>query len=164
MSFLRTTITASVAALCLAATSPALAQEAGSFQATFTKVVDNCDQGLSLSKASLTISKNERSITVRIDELPALAGKAGKRGKLRAEAKGKGNGMDVRYGLNGRVSDGQLQAVFVAEYFKGKAPVCTQSFRVVGSTTKAPKSSSRLGQAASAPWHHQHHRRTNPSF
>jgi len=160
MSILRKTITSSVAVLCLAVASPALAQEAGTFKAKFTKVVDNCDKGLDLSKASLSIATKDRTITVRIDALPPLTGKAGKRGKLRAESKGTSNGMDVRYGLNGRVSDGELQAVFVAEYFTGKTPVCTQSFRVVGSAAAAPKASS----AVQASWHRKFHRGANPSF
>tara|TARA_R110002096_G_scaffold44526_13_gene120542 strand:+ start:132733 stop:133218 length:486 start_codon:yes stop_codon:yes gene_type:complete len=150
MSILRKTITSSVAVLCLAVASPALAQEVGNFKSTFTKVVDNCDKGLDLTKASLTISKTEGSVTVRIDALPPLVGKAGKRGKLRAEAKGKGHGMDVRYGLNGRVSDGELQAVFVAEYFKGKTPVCTQSFRVVGTAAQAAAPSKGAKTASSS--------------
>ena len=160
MSILRKTITSSVAVLCLAVASPALAQEAGTFKAKFTKVVDNCDKGLDLSKASLSIATTERTITVRIDALPPLTGKAGKRGKLRAESKGTSNGMDVRYGLNGRVSDGELQAVFVAEYFTGKTPVCTQSFRVVGSAATAPKASS----VVRASWNRKFHRGANPSF
>ena len=140
MSLPRKSILGAVAALSLAAASPALAQEAGNYKSTFKKVVDNCDKGLELTSANLTISKTERTISVAIDGLPPLRGKAGKGGKLRAEAKGTSNSMDVRYGLNGRVSDGELQAVFVAEYFTGKRPVCTQSFRVVGSTSKSPNS------------------------
>ncbi len=171
MTNLRTLITSATALLCLAVASPASAQEAGSFKAKFTKVVDNCESGLDLSKASLSISKTDRNISVLIDSLPPLTGKAGKRGKLRAEAKGKGNGMDARYGLNGRVSDGALQAVFVAEYFKGETPVCTQSFRVVGKAAKTAKKSSRSSELSSGlrahshrSWHHEYHRRALSSF
>lgn len=132
MTMLPKTIASSIAVLCLATGGTVMAQEAGSYAATFTKVVDNCDKGLELSKASLTITRSAKTIEVRIDTLPTFKGKAGKRGKLRAEAKGTADGLNARYGLNGRVSDRSLQAVFVAEYFKGTTPVCTQSFRVIG--------------------------------
>ena len=133
MSLLPKTVASSIAVICLAVGGLAMAQEAGSYATTFTKVVDNCDKGLEISKASITITNTEKTIEVRIDSLPTFKGKSGKRGKLRAEAKGTSNGMNVRYGLNGRVSDGSLQAVFVAEYFKGTTPLCTQSFRAIGS-------------------------------
>ncbi|MCP4444451.1 MAG: hypothetical protein GY811_03790 [Myxococcales bacterium] len=165
MSAPRKTITSTIAVLCLAVASPALAQEAGSYKTTFKKVVDNCEKGLDLSKASLTISKTERTISVSIDSLPTLTGKAGKRGKLRAESKGSSNDMNVRYGFNGRVSDGELQAVFVAEYFTGKKPVCTQSFRVIGSVAKAPKSArGLLPLFATSTWHLQYHGRVNSAL
>lgn len=143
MSLPRKSIASALGALCLAVAAPALAQDTGSFPSTFKKVVDNCDKGLEITTATLTIAKTDRNVTVAIDTLPTLKGKAGKGGKLRAEARGTANGLDVRYGLNGRVSDGDLQAVFVAEYFSGKRPVCTQSFRVVGSATKAQSASER---------------------
>ncbi len=135
MTHLRTTIAASIAVLCFAVT-PAMAQEAGSFAGKFKKVVDNCEAGLSLEKATLAITKDGKAIRVRIDGLPVLNGKADSRGKLRAKAKGSANGLEVRYGLNGRVANGKLQAVFVAEYFKGEKPVCTQSFRVMGTRSR----------------------------
>ncbi len=157
MSTLRTSITSTVAVLCLAVATPALAQEAGSYKSTFKKVVDNCDKGLEITNANLTISKTERTISVAIDTLPTLQGKAGTGGKLHAEAKGKSGGMDVRYGLNGRVSDGALQAVFVAEYFTGKRPLCTQSFRVVGTTDKAaPAPKKALATGSFRPWYPKH--------
>jgi len=126
-------ITACSVILCsLAITTTAVAEDVERYDASFKKVVDNCDEGLALENASLVVTEADQRISVQIAELPALRGKAGKRGKLRADAKGTSKSLNVRYGLNGRISDDTLQAVFVIEYFKGKTPVCTQSYRVNG--------------------------------
>ncbi len=168
---LRTITTAAAALLCLAVPGSASAQSAESFAVKFTKVVDNCETGLDLTKATMVVTRSDRNISVAIDSLPVLKGKAGKRGKLRAEANGKSGAMDARYGLNGRASDGAVQAVFVAEYFQGKTPVCTQSFRVVGKAAKRAKKAGKrsslsggLGKHVRGGWYREYHRSAFPGL
>lgn len=112
---------------------------AGSFPSSFEKVVDNCTgPGMTLGKTTILISKNGKRITVRIPEIPELQGRAGRRGKLRADSTGelKDSKLKARYGFNGRISGEKLAAVFVAEYFKGDKPQCTQSWSVSGKRAK----------------------------
>jgi hypothetical protein len=126
----------------LSATPRAYAQNGamtGKFASTFEKVVDNCqDIGAELSKAKVVVSRNGKLLTVKIPSLPDMKGKIGKRGKLRAEATGASESSGIRgqYGLNGRITGNQLQAVLVAEFYKDDKPQCTQSWSVIGKRTK----------------------------
>ena len=136
---LRPTFLLPLLVLALSATPATLrAQESsmtGSFACTFEKVVDNCQGvGAKLNKAKLLIAQNGKLLTIKIPALPDMKGKVGKRGKLRAEATGTTEipGIQARYGLNGRVTGNQLQAVLVAEFFKNDKPQCTQSWSVSG--------------------------------
>jgi hypothetical protein len=113
------------------------ANPAGNYATTFEVVVDNCDgAGSKLDKATVTISQAGPVLTVKIPSLPDMKGKPGKSGKLRAEAKTVANTLSVRskFAFNGKVSGSALQAVLVAEYFKGDKPQCTQSWSVVGTS------------------------------
>lgn len=112
---------------------------AGSYDSRFEEVSDNCKgPGMELDKAKIVVTMKGKRLQVKMAEVPTLRGRAGRRGKLRAsgEGSGKSPGVKVRYGLNGRVSGSTLQAVFVAEYYKGEKPLCTQSWSVAGKRTK----------------------------
>lgn len=123
--------------------SPGLAQAqraktpAGIFASTFEVVVDNCNgAGSTLDKAAVTVAQAGPVLTVKIPSLPDMKGKSGKSGKVRAEARTIANTLSVRskFAFNGKVEGKSLQAVLVAEYFKGDKPQCTQSWSVVGTS------------------------------
>ena len=59
----------------------------------------------------------------------------GRDGKLKAASKlgpSTIDGLDGRFSVSGRVSDGMMQLVFVAEYFHKRKPFCVQSWNVSG--------------------------------
>jgi hypothetical protein len=105
----------------------------GSFASSFEMVVDNCKgAGATLEKATIEVTQNGNVLSISIPTLPQMKGKLGKRGKLRAEASASSDGVRGQYSLNGRVTGKRLQAVLVAEFFKGDKPQCTQSWSVTG--------------------------------
>ncbi len=106
------------------------------YAVTFDKVVDNCDgKGLTLFKSSITVSQTADALSITVPDVPTLKGVVGRRGKLRANAKGtKAPATKANYEINGRVTGSRIQAVFMVEYFKGKKPLCTQSWSVAGNS------------------------------
>ncbi len=109
---------------------------AGSYKATFQEVSNNCnDTGMSFSKATITIRKRGKKVDVKIPMVPVMAGSVSKGGKVRAKAK-KGpisiRGLEGGFGVAGRAGKGTLQFIFIANFYQGKKPVCTQSWSVKG--------------------------------
>lgn len=132
-----------IAVLTVAFMAPnsAWAQEnvSGRFSVSFEKVVNNCPvSNLELGGGSLTITTKGKVVEVKQAKIPLMSGPVGRRGKIRVDAQGPINpeGVHARFGLNGRISDNKLKGVFVAEYFKGEKPQCTQSWTVTGSRKK----------------------------
>ena len=109
----------------------------GEYQTKFEEVSNNCkNTGINLSKATVKLERVKgRSIALTVPLVPFLRGAVRKGGKFRAKAK-KGKtaiqGVDGRFSAGGRVGDGKIQFVFIAEYFKGKQPLCTQSWNATG--------------------------------
>jgi hypothetical protein len=107
----------------------------GDFASKFEIVVDNCaGAGATLENGRVTIQQQGPVLSIKIPTLPDMKGKTGKRGKLRAEAKGEANAEGIRaeFGFNGRVRGKKLKAVLIAEFFKGDKPQCTQTWSVAG--------------------------------
>lgn len=114
-----------------------VADAVGTFATTFEQVSNNCtNTGMTLTKADIKITQVKgRSIRMTIPMAPDLRGAVRKGGKFRAKAK-KGRtaiaGVDGRFSAGGRVEGGSIQFVFIAEYFRGKEPLCTQSWNAQG--------------------------------
>jgi hypothetical protein len=111
----------------------------GVFASTFEMVVDNCDgAGTELDKARVAITLSGPALLVKIPTLPDMKGNRGKRDKLRAmgTSEDSESAMRTKFSFNGRVLRGKLQAVLVAEIFKGDKPQCTQSWSVSGTRSK----------------------------
>ena len=109
----------------------------GEYQTKFEEVSNNCkNTGINMSKATVKLERVKgRSIALTVPLVPFLRGAVRKGGKFRAKAK-KGKtairGVDGRFSAGGRVGDGKIQFVFIAEYFRGKQPLCTQSWNATG--------------------------------
>jgi hypothetical protein len=105
----------------------------GTFKVKFEQVANNCkNTGMTLGKADVRIDKGKgSSISVTVPMVPIMKGSSGKGGKFKAKAK-KGKtgiaGVDGRFRIQGRVNGNAIQFLFIAEYFKGDAPLCTQSW------------------------------------
>jgi hypothetical protein len=131
---------ATVACL-MAIASPAAAQDgadiAGTYDVKFEEVQNSCkDTGMTLRRSSVELSRGARKrMDVTIPMVPIMKGVASKGGKFNAKAK-KGataiQGLDGKFSSSGHVKDGVLQMVFVAEYFNGDEPLCTQSWNASG--------------------------------
>jgi hypothetical protein len=112
-------------------------QAVGDYVTKFEEVSNNCkNTGINLSKATVKLERVKgRSIALTVPMVPFLRGAVRKGGKFRAKAK-KGKtaiaGVDGRFSAGGRVGDGKIQFVFIAEYFRGKEPLCTQSWNATG--------------------------------
>lgn len=113
------------------------ASVAGKYKVKFEEVQNSCtNTGMTLDKATVEITRGKRKrIDVTIPMVPLMKGVASKGGKFKAKAKlGKTaiEGIKGKFSVSGRVSDDVIQLVFIAEYFQGKKPLCTQSWNASG--------------------------------
>ncbi len=116
---------------------PPPARVAGKYTASFQEVANNCSgMGMSLRTSSIELSQSgERNVQVTVPSVPIMRGVVSRAGKFKAEAKrGKTaiQGVDGRFSIAGRVDDKGIQFLFIAEYFRGNRPMCTQSWNASG--------------------------------
>ena len=112
----------------------------GKYSAKFEPVANNCARaGMSLSSTTVDVSQQpapkDRNVSVTIPSVPIMSGVVSRGGKFRAAAKrGKTaiQGVDGRFSVAGRVEKGTIQFLFIAEYFEGDKPLCTQSWNAHG--------------------------------
>jgi hypothetical protein len=110
----------------------------GTFEVKYEEVANNCtaaNTGISMARGTLSVSKKAKMLVVDIERFPTMQGSQAKGGKLRAASKigpSPIQGADVKASIAGRVDDGVISVVFVAEYYVGKKPLCTQSWNVSG--------------------------------
>ena len=142
---MRTTIaTLLLAAISLVA-APALADKgdkpgdkgdvAGTYDVKYDEVSNNCTTtGMTFTRGTLKIEQ-KKNVVVNIDLVPIMQGSEPKAGKIKATSKMGPSviqGLDGRFSVAGRVDEGVLQLVFVAEYYVKGKPLCTQSWNVAG--------------------------------
>jgi hypothetical protein len=109
----------------------------GVYEVKYDDVGNTCTQGgISLLRGTIEVKVKKGRLHVEIDRVAGMTGAPpGPGGKLKAASKlgpSTIDGLDGRFSVSGRVSDGMLQLVFVAEYFHKRRPYCTQSWNVSG--------------------------------
>jgi hypothetical protein len=114
---------------------------AGKYESTFSKVSDNCkDTGMSIAKSSIELAEPKKGrVDVTIPMVPFMKGSVRRGGKFKAEIKrGKTGieGVEGRFSVAGRVDGDKIQFLFIAEYYSGDKPLCTQSWNAAGSRGK----------------------------
>lgn len=132
---------AAVALAFMALARPAAAEGgeiAGSYRIGFTQAADNCDdEALTLERSRLTIeSQDGEGIAVKLPDVAAMRGKERANGQFRAEARSDDSpidGTEAHYSVAGRVNEGEMRIVFIAEYYRDDKPLCTQSWGGEGS-------------------------------
>ncbi len=145
---MRTTILIAFAAVLLAGSTAQaqtkkkgeVADIGGDYAVKFEEVANNCTTaGMNLRKGTFTIKQTGRKIEASIPIASVMYGKVGKESKFRAKAKIGGTGTQGvlgKFNVSGRVTDGVIQFVFIAEYYTGSVkspkPLCTQSWNVSG--------------------------------
>ena len=107
--------------------------------------------GATLSRTRLSpgtrldrVALKKGTLVVDIERVPLMNGAAPRGGKLRAASKlgpSSIQGLDGKFSVAGRVDNGVLQLVFVAEYYVKTKPLCTQSWNVSGLRQAAPAKS-----------------------
>lgn len=126
--------------------APAAAQGEG-YQVTFTQVINSCDDdGIELEKARVELTRRGKVLTVKIPKIPVMTGTSGTRGKFKARAK-RGRtgiaGLDGKFSIAGTTKGRSIEFVFIAEFYKGKSPLCTQSWKGKGSRSTGAQRRSR---------------------
>jgi hypothetical protein len=134
------TLTAALATLAVAAAT-ASAQKSEAYQVTFESVANSCeDTGINLTRARVQLDRRGKQLSVTIPMIPIMKGSAGRRGNFKAKAKrGKTGiaGLDGKFSIAGSTKERSIEFVLIAEYYKGKSPLCTQSWRGTGTRTTA---------------------------
>jgi hypothetical protein len=108
----------------------------GQYEVKFDEVANNCQgTGMNLRAATIELTEKRKNLTLTIPLVPVMSGTIMGDGKFQAAAR-RGRtaieGIDGKFSAAGRVDKGLIQLVFIAEYFRGKAPLCTQSWNVSG--------------------------------
>jgi hypothetical protein len=151
---MRTTSVVVAAALIGALASPAVAQKkgegkgdedvAGAYDVRYEEVSSNCSTtSIALNRGALDISKKGRQIVIDIQRFPLMYGPVAKAGKVRASskiAKSSIDGVDGKFSVAGKVEEGLIQLVFVAEYYVSGKPLCSQTWNVSGQKSTSAKS------------------------
>jgi hypothetical protein len=109
----------------------------GEYRVKFEEVQNSCSStGMTLDKSTVEITAGKRKrIDVTIPMVPLMKGVASKGGKFKAKARLGATaiqGVKGKFSASGRVSDDVIQMVFIAEYFRGDNPLCTQSWNASG--------------------------------
>lgn len=127
------------------------------YDVAFESVTSNCDAdaALSLTRGRLVLERDSKQVKLRLAglpvSLPELRGSQRRGGKLKAKATGTGSGgRRQRLTASGRVEDGTIQLLFIAELHgsDGKS-VCSQTWDVTGKrAATTPRSALRSPFAA----------------
>lgn len=125
----------------VAGAGTAVAQSAGErYDVTFESVTSNCtkDRELALAKGSLVVRSTDKEIKLRLERaavlVPELVGSQRRGGKIKADATATdAKGRRQRITASGRVEDGAIQLLFIAELYDDKGnSLCSQSWNVTG--------------------------------
>lgn len=128
-------------ATALGAATPAFAQQrvTGTYDVKYEEMASNCSPPpVALGKGKMTIEVRKSSLSINADLIPMMYGVPQKNGQINAKTRKVEattvQGLAGKYRVAGRVENGQLTLVLVAEYIRaadGK-PYCTQSWNVTG--------------------------------
>jgi hypothetical protein len=117
----------------------------GVYDVRYEEVSTNCTQtSITLTRGTLDISIKNKMVVVDIHRFPLMSGSPQRGGKIRAKSKAKQpssiEGVKGTFSVAGRVDEGLISLVFVAEYFAGDKALCSQTWNVSGAkSTKANK-------------------------
>jgi hypothetical protein len=120
----------------------------GKYDVRYEEVSSNCEQtSIALSRGTIDITKKGKQLVVDILRFPLMYGTPAKGGKVRAASKiekSSIDGVDGKFSVAGRVDEGLISLVFVAEYYVKGKPLCSQTWNVSGQkSTSAEKSQRR---------------------
>jgi hypothetical protein len=116
----------------------------GTYDVRYEEVSSSCDEtAIVMTRGTLEIGKRKAQLTVDISRFPLMTGTPQRGGKVRASSKlapSSIDGVDGKFSVAGRVDEGLISLVFIAEYYVGKKPLCSQTWNVSGQkSAKATK-------------------------
>jgi hypothetical protein len=122
--------------MLMAVSSSSFAQSnGGTFTVTYEQVADDCDgDGLDLAPGAVVLQGTDAKLVVKIAGVAPMQGRRAADGKFRAQAQGPGAKPDLRgkYSVSGKTTRNSIEMVFIAQFYLGKRPLCTQSWSVSG--------------------------------
>lgn len=122
--------------LLMAASSVSFAQSnGGTFTVKYEQVADDCDgDGLELAPGVVVLQGTDAKMVVKIAGVVPMQGRRASDGKFKAQAKGPGAKPDIagKYSVSGKTTRDAMEMVFIAQFYRGKRPLCTQSWTVSG--------------------------------
>jgi len=118
----------------------------GTYDVRYEEVSSTCTStSITLTRGTLKVSKKKKQLLVDIERFPDMVGSP--RGdKIRAASKIAStsiDGLDGKFSVAGRVDEGLIQLVFLAEYYVDDRPYCAQTWNVTGKKQAAAKKSAR---------------------
>jgi hypothetical protein len=125
--------------MVVAGAAPAYADDpaAGTFEAKFEQVANNCDHTLSYAPSGIVkIEVKAGELQVDIERTPVMRGTPRHDGKVSAKSR-LGHtpiaGMDGVFSVAGRITaEGMLSLTLIGEYQASGKPLCTQSWTLSG--------------------------------
>jgi hypothetical protein len=111
----------------------------GTYQVKYEAVADDCDgEGLTLSAGAARVQSDSGKLTLSLDGVAPMKGRQAADGQFKAQAQGAGAKPDLRgkYSASGKTVRDSLEMVFIAQFYRGKRPLCTQSWTVSGTRGK----------------------------
>lgn len=119
----------------------------GVYDVRYEEVSSNCEQtSIAMSRGTIDITKKKSQIVVDILRFPLMYGAPGKGGKVRAASKvdkSSIEGVDGKFSVAGRVDEGLITLVFVAEYYVKGKPLCSQTWNVSGQKSSSAEKTER---------------------
>lgn len=105
------------------------ASQRSSYDVSYQSVADDCaGQGMALERGQVTLRQTGEQVEIDVAGAGTLRGTRGAQGRFKAQGTGALRGdLESRLSVSGR-ADGQIQLIFIAEFYRGKKPVCTQSW------------------------------------
>ena len=125
--------------LLLAATAPALADVAGTYDVQFEEAAGSCPaKPETFAKGSVVITVKKSTLTVKFDKIFQMVGAAPKDDKINAKTKNligtSMMGLSARYSVAGRADGTNVELVVTAQYIRQDTykPHCQQVWNVKG--------------------------------
>ena len=121
----------------------------GTYEVRYEEVSSNCSStSITMARGTLDITsaKKGKQLVVDIQRFPLMYGTPGKGGKVRASSKiapSSIDGVDGKFSVAGRVDEGLIQLVFVAEYYVDNKPLCSQTWNVTGQKNQSAQLTAR---------------------
>ncbi len=155
------------AVLVLATTTVAAAQKkkdrdergddvVGTYDVRYEEVSSSCSEtSITMGRGTIDISKKKRQMVVDISRFPLMYGNPQRSGKLRASSKlskSSIDGVDGKFSVSGRVDEGLISLVFIAEYYVSGKALCSQTWNVTGQkSAKATKDKGAQAEPSDTP-------------